>query len=164
MKKLFLLIGLVGSLFTAQAAQLSVNLLASQRTNIFSATGVALTSITFANTNAATALNITLIDNNATNQLYSISQYTNRIAYKTNIVSSWTDINGVTTVMTNDAMAYIDNTVAAYNGNYSRVLTLFVPAATTYTYTPATPLFFGRGVLITNDASVNITATVSSIK
>jgi len=164
MKKLFLILGLVCSLFTAQAAQVSVNLLASQRTNIFSATGVALTTITFANTNAATALNITLIDNNATNQLYSISQYTNRTATKVSVTNVWTDINGVSNTNISDALSYTDNTVAAYNGNYSRVLTLFVPAATTYTYTPATPLFFGRGVLITNDASVNITATVSSIK
>lgn len=163
MKKFLLVIGLALGLLSMQAAQVSSSIPAAARTNILLSTSGALTSLLIANTGAA-VLNIAVIDNNATNQTYSISQYTNRISYKTNIVTSWTDINGVANVLTNDAMVYIDQTVAAYNGSYTKVLMLTVPTNTTFTYTPINPIMFGKGILITNDVACNLTATYSSVK
>lgn len=164
MKKLFLIIGLAVSLLAAQAAQVTVVTAANVRTNNLITTGGALSALTVLNTNAATVLTLAFFDSSNTNQTYIVTAHTNRIGYLTNIVTSWTDINGVANVMTNNAMAYIDSTVASNTYTLPKPLMLVVPANTTYTYTPATPLFFGRGILMTNDASCTVTATYSSVK
>lgn len=160
MKKFIVLLAGLLSAVSLQAATISTSLTDNTLQNV-KTTGFALTSVTFANA-GATAASVALWDTSATNLYQSIGAYTNSTSYTTNIVTLLTLPSGVIQTNTNTGTFTYATTVAANtNSVYTKKLFMVIPASTTTTYTPVTPIVFTFGLTYTN-ASTNVTVNVST--
>lgn len=133
------------------------------RTNVLLTQPFVLTSITIVN-NTATNSYLTLFDTASTNQTYSIGAYTNYSTYATNWVRAYTNMNSVVTTVTNAGLYTLAVAHGAGTGYYPKLAQLSIPASTTLTYTPETPVYFSRGLLLTNTHDSDITVTYSTIR
>lgn len=136
---------------------------AKGRTNVLLTQGFVLTSLTIVN-NTATNSYLTLFDTSTTNQTYSIGAYTNFSVYATNWVKVYTNMNGVEITTTNAGLYTLATAVGASTGYYPKLAQLSIPASTTLTYTPESPVYFSRGLLFTNTHDSDITVTYSNIR
>lgn len=163
MKKMIVLALAAASLLTAQAASVSYSLLAGTATNTAVIGSAALTRLTWANGGTAGA--ITLIDAATTAQTVTIGNYTNYTTTTTNSVATVTT-NAQGVLQTNSYnIAYTSVTIKT-NGTVAlpRLVSLTAAANETVVFEPTFPVFFTRGILVTNSQAGDITIDYMTVR
>ena len=159
MKNMFksLLMGalLLSSVFALQAATLSTNVAAAGTNNVL-ASGAAITQVTAANATGS-AVTIQIFDAPAALLTYTVGAYTNMTRTVVNVTNSYTSRNGFVISNTNTVLRETAGVQGSTTPSYRSVIILTVPAGETVTYTPTTPLVASQGLLLTNQAAINLT-------
>lgn len=163
MKKTFSLILAVAMMLTAslQAASLVTALSANSLTSVIASPSY-LVSVQVANATGA-AGTLRLVDTASTNQTYVRAAFTVPFTYATNIVSTFTNINGVVTSITNAAYFTVNTSVANATNYYNSLNVMSVPANSTITWYPVNGAFTHFGLCATNDAALTITTTYAPL-
>lgn len=127
-------------------------------TNSILATGSSIFKITVANPSAAVAT-VTFRDAPATSQTYVIGAYSNQVLTVTSYTNVFTNILGTvqTTIYTNILRSTL-TAVAQTTNDYPIILSLVIPAGTTYNFEPVNPHLAFQGIL--GVTTTNVTATI----
>lgn len=112
-------------------------------------TGGTIQSITLNNT-TNTAIVVGIFSIPGTNLVIATGAYTNHYQYSTNLTTSYTDLLGNTVAATNAVLVTGTQAVATNVFWYPKLLSVTVPASSTYTFTPVTPLPAPNGLGVTN--------------
>lgn len=122
-------------------------------------TGSKVNFIQIANSSAANIL-VKLFDIPSTSLTWTNAAWTNRVAttgYTTNV---YTDIAGNSYTNVYPSVSYSASTVTASTNNYPVVMTIAIPANTTYSLSPVNPINLNFGLGATNSAGTNVTYTI----
>ena len=167
MKKLLLTIAALLVACATHAATLSASLTATSlldgRTNSAVTLPSVLYSITVVN-GTSSAATIALFDSATTNQTYTTSTYTNYVSYSTNYSAYYTNANSVITTNTYSGLYTLENVVTGATLALPKPVFLAVPASGSVTYTPEQPVFFNRGILVTNSHAMTYSMTYSTVR
>lgn len=106
------------------------------------------------------AITITALDSPSTALTYVVGAYTNNVQTISDVVTTFTNILGVSQSSTNTTLINTPTLVSASTNNYRTVLIQTVPANSTVTFTPPTGLLVGFGMNVSCSAT-GVTATVS---
>lgn len=157
MKKFFIILLALTAGFAVQAASVVTALSANSLTSVLTSPSY-LISVQVANATGSAAT-LRLVDTSSTNQTYVRAAFTVPTTYATNIVSSYTSINGVVTTITNSAYFTVNSTVAAATNYYNSINVMTIPANSTVTWQPVNGAYALYGLCATNDAALTITTT-----
>lgn len=159
MKKL--LISLVSILLASvglNAGVIATNLTTGTNALYLSTGGYVVSSISVVTGDTNTIFRV--YDYASTNLTYTNAAYTNMTRYTTNVVQTYTNVNGVTNSFTN-TMMYVDVTVTAATTNtYSPIITYAAASGTVTTFTDK--LVLAKGLVISNDCPATVIVTYSS--
>lgn len=158
-KKLGVVLAIVGACFTAKAVDVSTAATAAATNSIFQASG-RVQSIIIAN-DVASALTVKFFDCPTNLLTYVQGAYTNYISYTTNIVAVITLPSGVLQTNTNAGVYTLSQTVSSTTNSYRTVATLNVAASSTLVYYPTNGLLVAFGLCVTNNTNCTITTTYS---
>lgn len=125
--------------------------------------GVYIASVQVANATGVTAY-VSLFDAPSTSLTYTRAAFTYPSSYTTNIVTTYTNINGVSTSVTNSAVYTYTATAAAATNSYRLINTITVPANSTVTWTPVNGYYTVYGILATNNAVTTATTTYAPLQ
>jgi hypothetical protein len=159
-KKLSLLLTLLGLAIASKAATLSVTVPIGGITNIWAANARVTQVIVAAPTTTNTGV---LFIDSPTNQLTFVQNaFTNTVSYATNVVTTYTNFWGTVQNITNlDALVDITNNVVAASTNlYPQRISLSALANTTY-LADNVNYYFINGVTITNTSSGTANVTIT---
>lgn len=140
-----------------------VTSLATNDTQSVASSGIYIASVTIQNATGVTDT-VRLIDAPSTSLTYTRGSFTVPTSYTTNYVSTYTNINGVVTSVTNSALFTLNTTVAATTNSYRTINLFTVPANTTVTWTPVNGAYTVYGLLVTNNAVSTMTTSYAPIR
>lgn len=164
MKKFFKILLVMFALISSQVLGIDVvTSLATNDTQSVSSSGIYIASVTIQNATGVTGT-VRLIDAPSTSLTYTRGSFTVPSSYTTNYVTTYTNINGVTTSVTNSALFSLNTTVAASTNNYKTINLFTVPANTTVTWTPVNGAYTVYGLLVTNNAVCTMTTSYAPIR
>jgi len=162
MKK-FILAFIIGSLaLSASAATLVTNMAGTNATSIIPTNSLLLRSVTLANSSGATLV-ATVYDSPDNRVLWTNTALTNVYTYLTNNVRTYTNFSGVVTYQTNTVVWTTNSVQSGWTNTFNALLTVVLSNGATYTYTPSTPLYLSRGLLVTNDKPIGVTVNYSTV-
>jgi hypothetical protein len=143
-------------------AALQVASIPAATTNSLQTVPIQLQSVAIANGTTNT-LTIAFIDAPSTILTNTTSAYTNWVSYTTNIVLTFTNINGVVESRTNTALFSSPNPVSALTNNYRMLNLTVVPASSTVTWQPSGGAYCSYGLLVTNSAAATVTLNYTTL-
>ena len=109
---------------------------------------VKVTSVTITGS-ATNVANLKFIDTYTNSLVYTNGVYTNVISYATNIVSSFVNYYGVTTLNTNAQLIDVANTVPANTNNFNIPIAVVCPTNGSISM-PLVNYYFANGIWVTN--------------
>lgn len=158
MKKFILLTALLLGL-TTQAATLSTN--ATAGIKIIQQGQFKINSLSVVNATTNTVY-VSLVDCPTNVLTFLTAQYTNVIrGAAAQVVTTYTNVFGTVEHWTNTAIANTTTTIAANTNNYSQLVFFAIPASTTSSLTPTSPLYTTYGLTSSNTAAVTISLDYS---
>lgn len=163
MKKFISILTALAFTLTSVFAIDDVRSLSANSTTSIATSGIYLASVQIQNATGAAAV-VRLIDAPSTTLTYTRGSFTLPLSYATNYVTTYTNINGVTTSVTNAAIFTTTQTIAATTNSYKTVQLLNVPANSTTTWTPVNGAYMIYGLTSTNDAAVTATFSYATIR
>jgi hypothetical protein len=153
MKKLFMLLALVASLYQSEAATASLTVTAAATNNVIATNGVIVSAIRI--TGVAGTVNFGFLDAPSATTTWTSPGFTNyafTAGYVTNIFT-----NIVGTIETNyyPALIYSTNGVTAFTNNFPQVVRVTGVTNTAVTVPTASGLYyqFWRGITVTNSGA-----------
>jgi len=160
-KKFFAVIGLIAlSIFSVVAETATYNPTATTAVSVLQR-GARIAQITFANA-ATNAVTLTFYDAPTNVLTYVIGPYTNQVVSVSSVVTTFTNLYGVTQNWTNSTYVTTATPAAQTTNNYRTVLTQLVPASSTVTYTPPLGNYVGFGLAAATTAT-NVIATINYV-
>ena len=163
MKKFISIIVATFALLSSAMAIDQVNVIASNTPTAILTQPVLVTQVSVANATGVTAT-VALYDAPSTTLTYTRAAFSVPVSYTTNMVTTYTNINGVSTSVTNAALYTLTTSVAAATNSYRAVTTLSIPANTTLTWTPVNGAYVNYGLATTNSAAVTVTTSYSTTR
>lgn len=164
MKKFFNILLVMAALLTSRVLAIDVvTSLATNDTQSISSSGIYIASVTIQNATGVTGT-FRLLDAPSTSLTYTRGSFTVPTSYSTNYVSTYTNINGVVTSVTNSALFTLNTTVAASTNSYKTINLITVPANSTVTWTPVNGAYTVFGLLVTNNIVSTMTTSYAPIR
>ena len=158
MKHLFKILTIASLVLFTQSLKADVVSAAyASGTNNLKAAAIQLKGLTLAN-GTGSAITVALFDAPSTGFTYVAAAYTSAGYYQTNVVTTYTNIQGATFTNTLSYTVPYTTSVAQTTNNYSTITRITVPANTTTVWAPSTQLNVNDGLLVTNNGTITVTA------
>lgn len=153
MKKFFksLILGLSLVALNLQAADVSVNVANAVATNLLTGQ-IQLEEIEVIN-NGGSTVTVRIYDAPSTNVTWTNSQYSVPTSYTTNLVTVFTNYNGILTTNTNTVLYTVNTTVSAAPVNYRLLKSFTIAAGASSTWTPVNGVYLSYGLMATNNVT-----------
>lgn len=164
MKKILgLLVSLLIS-FTVNGATAAFNISAAGVTNNLLSVAANIQSITFVNA-TTNAVGVKLYDAPGYSATYTNAAYVTVGWTASTVITTNVNILGATNYWTNSVVVQASTTNAANTAAVYRVVAdLSIPASTTTSWEPVSPIYVGYGLLLTNGAAISGTVTYNSTR
>lgn len=154
----YLLVSVIALILTARADTTTYPLSTTLGTSSLLQAGGKINQITLANA-AAAAVTIKLYDAPTNVLTYVVAAYTNVIRSSSSVITTYTNILGRVESRTNTVLGITYAPTSAVTNNYRLIYTGVVPASSTLSFVPTSPLSYGLGLALNNSAT-NVAATI----